>query len=368
VLLVPRRGGPCSLWKPCLYAPCAWMFPKIDLKRPHQGKILDHWASFRDDRTVAALTLGRRLERAVTFTTLDAMLAVAPTAGRCDTIGEADSKAAPDAKASRKTRRAARSERRGGGDPRNLCSGRNPKGLNYYIPRRRESRFGTSSGSTPAAHRAPPRHSVLQCGVAAQHLEAFLADHRPSLREAERLWVGKDPTGAAPSGYTCPSGLIEEAQRLEASRVLSHDSVVALAKKWRCLSGKWLLFVPEWRVDDLFAVVARRLREGSMACCTDVIVSPPGSYGTDAHRFMLSAHCPDFTDRHHTVATGKSLRAAAREGLRAPAGTWGELCDDPFAAPGKKVSLVFKPDIFSHLGIHRNNPYHIKTSLYVLDL
>jgi len=33
-----------------------------------------------------------------------------------------------------------------------------------------------------------------------------------------------------------------------------------------------------------------------------------------------------------------------------------------------QVSLVFKPDVFSRLSLHKNNPYGIKTTLFVLDL
>lgn len=98
------------------------------------------------------------------------------------------------------------------------------------------------------------------------------------------------------------------------------------------------------------------------------------------------------------MSLGKSLRAAARHGLRCYQGDWGELLDDPFAARAKKaqaaacffdlpmvsgclgpgfgsqvdvavqVSLVFKPDVFSRLSLHKNNPYGIKTTLHVLDL
>lgn len=40
------------------------------------------------------------------------------------------------------------------------------------------------------------------------------------------------------------------------------------------------------------------------------------------------------------MSLGKSLRAAARHGLRCYNGDWGELLDDPFAAPGKKARPV----------------------------
>ena len=68
------------------------------------------------------------------------------------------------------------------------------------------------------------------------------------------------------------------------------------------------------------------------------------------------------------MAAGKALRSAAREGLRSPSGDWGELKDDPFAAPGKKVSLTFKPDVFTYLNLHRANTYGIRPTVYSIDL
>lgn len=40
----------------------------------------------------------------------------------------------------------------------------------------------------------------------------------------------------------------------------------------------------------------------------------------------------------------------------------------PTVADALQVSLVFKPDVFSRLSLHKNNPYGIKTTLHVLDL
>lgn len=397
VLLLPKTKFEILFLGPRLYAPCSWMFPKTDVGQARLASSLDFWTEFRDDRTVAALALGKRLERALTFDEIEALLplmrgrstSTASTgsgASACSTQRECNErKPQEDSCTSRRARRAAKTEqRRMNNDPRNQCSGRNPKGLHYFVPRRRceattgrasvkggDAKDGHSGGSQTARKSHPPRDSVLRCQADADSLKEFLAQNLPTHRRVERLWVssaasvasGRDSVVSA-----CSSGLLSDAQRLEAESVLNHATVVDLARKWNFLTGKWLLFVPEWRVDTLFISAARRLAEGQFGNCTDIMVSPPGSYGIDPDRFMVSAHCPDFTDRQETMTVGKCLRAVAREGIRAPAGDWGELHDNPFAAKGKKVSLAFKPDVFSHLGIHRNNPYNIKVSLYTIDL
>ncbi|CAE7744819.1 unnamed protein product, partial [Symbiodinium pilosum] len=221
----------------------------------------------------------------------------------------------------------------------------------------------TVIGAAKAA--VKPKTAFLGCNIkVGQDLRLFLQKHRPSAREAEQLCVRREElpcTGDV-------EGLIEDACRLELGGLLSQASIVQLAKKWQVLTGKWLLFVPEWRVDELFELAANRLHEGDMPSCSHIVVSPPGTYGTDPAKYMLSAHTPDFTDQQSVMSLGKSLRAAARNGLRCVAGDWGELRDDPFAAPGKKVSLVFKPDVFTRLNMHKKNAYGIKTTLHVLDL
>mmetsp|Transcript_7332 Transcript_7332/g.10742 ORF Transcript_7332/g.10742 Transcript_7332/m.10742 type:complete len:92 (+) Transcript_7332:37-312(+) len=90
--------------------------------------------------------------------------------------------------------------------------------------------------------------------------------------------------------------------------------------------------------------------------------------GTDEDRFMLSAHCRDFTAGKQVMSVGRAFRATARVGLRTRSGNWDEPQDDPFATTGKKVSLIFKPDVFSYLGIHRGNSHNIKPSMYMIDL
>ena len=204
-----------------------------------------------------------------------------------------------------------------------------------------------------------PKQQVFTC-EAAEGLEAFLEQHRPTAREAEQLCVWRG--AQAHHEEEAIEGLCDDAARLEWSGALSQASVLQLAKKWQVLNGKWFLQVPEWRIDELFSLAARRLKEGHL-CCSQLVVHTPID-----QRFMLSAHAVDFTDRQAIMTLGKSLRAAARHGLRSCAGDWGELLDDPFAGKGKKVSLVFKPEVFSKLNLHKNNPLGIKTSLYSLDL
>merc|ERR1711990_359787 len=81
--------------------------------------------------------------------------------------------------------------------------------------------------------------------MSAEGLEAFLDEHRPTMHEAEKLWVCcRQRLDEAFTG--CPHGLLEDAQRLEKCGIFSQTTVVDLARKWHCLSGKWLIFVPPW--------------------------------------------------------------------------------------------------------------------------
>ncbi|CAE7776648.1 unnamed protein product, partial [Symbiodinium microadriaticum] len=367
---LPPESSRLTCWAVNLFAPCAWMLSKGSSWLEQ----LDHQAAFRHESAAAALAaslgkaskrsgarlwqrhdevLGRQLERAVIFSGLEKLAEVTKSAQLM---------AATPAAGSRRRKGAAKAKK--WAEPRDLLSGRNPNGLNLYIPRRKLSDVDKSLlGAAKAA--AKPKVPFLGCNIrVGQDLCSFLRLHRPSARAAEQLCVRREDL---PLGGDV-EGLIEDACRLERSGSLSQASVVQLARKWQVLTGKWLLFVPEWRVDDLFESAATRLKDGDLPSCSHIVVSPPGAYGTDPTKYMFSAHTPDFTDAQSVMALGKSLRAAARSGLRSPAGDWGELRDDPFAAPGKKASLVFKPDVFTRLNLHKKNAYGIKTTLHVLDL
>jgi len=330
-------------WSMSLFAPCAWMLPK----RACGLEELDHHAYFRQDSTAAALVLGKQLERAVSFPDLECLVKVTKPAQQAP--------APPTTSGRRK-----RVQKEKYAEPRDFRSGRNPKGLNLYIPRRKSGDFGSSArpGGEPAVR---PKCQVLTC-EATGDLDAFLQQHRPTVREAEQICVWRG--GENLCNAQDLQGLLDDGARLEKTGSLSQATVVQLAKKWKILTGKWLLSVPDWRIDELFALASQRVREGQLKCFQLVVHTPM----SDQKRFMISAHAPDFTDQKSVMSLGKSLRAAARHGLRCPSGDWGELLDDPFAAPEKKVSLVFKPDVFSRLSLHKNNPYGIKTTLFVLDL
>eukprot|EP00438_Fugacium_kawagutii_P028308 Skav219883 [mRNA] locus=scaffold777:416045:419923:- [translate_table: standard] len=308
---------------------------------------LDHHAYFRQESqhprnpksTAAALVLGKQVERAVDFSDLECLVkavtkvaqniatAPAPAPGR---RRRAPKEKYAEPREPRHSWDALASTHGPGHIAKDFRSGRNPKGLNLYIPRRKSSDL-TSLGRLICAagirlfflFLSPSLFSttVLTC-EATGDLEAFMQQHRPTGREAEQIcvWSGGEST-CDPEDL---QGLLEDGARLEKTGSLSQATVVQLAKKWQILTGKWLLFVPEWRID--------------------------------------------VPHLESVMSLGKSLRAAARHGLRCYNGDWGELLDDPFAAPGKKVSLVFKPDVFSRLSLHKNNPYGIKTTLHVLDL
>lgn len=251
--------------------------------------------------------------------------------------------------------------------PQDMRSGRNPNGLNVFIPRRKLSDINPQYSKAKTSQLTCTRAPWLSHETGLQGLDEFLRKHQPSKCEVQQLCIESVCKTVSEDAVNF-SGLLRDAARLEKSSSLSQTSVVELAKKWSYLSGKWLLFVPEWRIDELFSQAGKKLVEGGLGVCSQLIVSPPGSYGTDPSHYMFSAHCPDFTDTQAVMTVGKCFRSLARAGLRSPAGDWGELKDNPFASDRRKVRLVFKPNIFMRLNLQKNNPFGIKTTVYSLDL
>lgn len=347
VLLCRQAGSQLLVWQPRLFAPCAWMLPKQP-KKLHQ---LDFGAEFKNSCTVVALTLGTQLERPGDFGLVERLLQLVRR--------EVPAEAASGPKSQSASRKGAKKSHRG--EPRNRCSGRNPRGLNLFVPRRKASEV--------CQKEVAKRDSLLACATDVAGFLDFLATYRPTRRDAEQLLIrSPEPVTLEDGPAFDAEGLLADVARFERTGPLNQALVLELAKKWHCLSGKWLLFVPEWCIDQLWDTAAMRLASGRLTGCTQLIVSPPGAYRTDADRYMLSAHCADFTNVKEVMGVGKSLRASAREGLRGPAGDWGELHDDPFSEPKKRPVLVFKPDVFTKLSLHRNNRFGMKISLYSLDL
>jgi len=142
--------------------------------------------------------------------------------------------------------------------------------------------------------------------------------------------------------------LIADWERLtqDPSAKITYNTIMQLAKKHKLLGGKWLCSFEAPGVDDTWVYLASAVAatDNPMPCLA-VKVTPHNdtegvnSFGRRSH--MCSVYTEDFTDMDNVFAVEKCLRAV----------------------PIKK-DLTYKPDIFTALGIYRNNKYNLKPVIY----
>jgi len=190
-------------------------------------------------------------------------------------------------------------------------------------------------------------------------LTAWLRQNKPSvLKRSDKIGyiavISKRCTNMTEKKFTMTSEDLEEIyseliadwERLthDPSAKITYDTIMQLAKKHNILGGKWLCSF-DYGVDDLWSYLALALAatENPMPCLAAKITpfndTGANNFGRKSH--MCSVYTEDFTDMDNVFAIEKCLRAV----------------------PIKK-DLTYKPDIFTALGIYRNNKYYLKPVIY----
>ncbi|XP_012716918.2 UPF0696 protein C11orf68 homolog [Fundulus heteroclitus] len=134
------------------------------------------------------------------------------------------------------------------------------------------------------------------------------------------------------------AGLQESWEQLLASgRPVSFQTVRELALNHGVLSGKWLMHLDSgFKVDHAWECVARATLEGKIS---SVKVSPynPKTEG----RQVICVYNQNFTDEGDVVRLDSVIRAT-----------------------GVKCPLSYKPDVYTYLGIYRNNRWKLCPTIY----
>ncbi|KAM4564117.1 UPF0696 protein C11orf68 homolog [Fundulus diaphanus] len=140
------------------------------------------------------------------------------------------------------------------------------------------------------------------------------------------------------SGTGDVAGLQESwEQLLASSRPVSFQTVRELALNHGVLSGKWLMHLDSgFKVDHAWECVARATLEGKISV---VKVSPynPKTEG----RQVICVYNQNFTDEGDVVRLDSVIRAT-----------------------GVKCPLSYKPDVYTYLGIYRNNRWKLCPTIY----
>ncbi|XP_036404485.1 UPF0696 protein C11orf68 homolog [Megalops cyprinoides] len=176
--------------------------------------------------------------------------------------------------------------------------------------------------------------------------EGWLESNRPSLVSR----YGDEEGGSGPVGWIAvvgpdhfPStgdvaGLQEGWERLLASgRPVSFQTVKELALNHGVLTGKWLMHLDTgFKVDHAWASVAHAVLDGKISLAK---VSPRDPKPDSKH--VICAYNQSFTEEDQVMRLDAVIRAA-----------------------GVKCPLSYKPDVYTYLGIYRNNRWKLCPTIY----
>lgn len=130
---------------------------------------------------------------------------------------------------------------------------------------------------------------------------------------------------------------------LDSGRSVSFHTIRELALNHSVLCGKWLMHLDTgFKVDHAWESLARAALDGRIDSAK---VSPRDPRGDSRH--IICVYNQNFTDEEQVVRLDEVIRAA-----------------------GVKCVLQYKPDVYSYLGIYRNNRWKICPTIYesVFDL
>ncbi|XP_029381965.1 UPF0696 protein C11orf68 homolog [Echeneis naucrates] len=176
--------------------------------------------------------------------------------------------------------------------------------------------------------------------------DGWLESNRPS--QVQRY--GNKDRGLSSVGWICVlgpnhcptgadvEGLQESWEKLLASsRPVNFQTVKELALNHGVLSGKWLMHLDSgFKLDHAWECVARAVQEGKVCSAK---VSPYDPKGED--RQVICVYNKNFTDESDVVRLDSVIRAT-----------------------GVKCPLSYKPDVYTYLGIYRNNRFKLCPTIY----
>lgn len=124
---------------------------------------------------------------------------------------------------------------------------------------------------------------------------------------------------------------------LESGHSISFHSIRELALNHSVLNGKWLMHLHTgFKVDRAWESIARAVLDGKIDSAKVSTVDPHSD-----SRHVICVYNRNFTDEEQLVRLDSAIRAA-----------------------GVKCVMYYKPDVYTHLGIYRNNRWKICPTIY----
>lgn len=150
-------------------------------------------------------------------------------------------------------------------------------------------------------------------------------------------WIAVYGTTHCPSNGDV-SGLQESWEKLLSSgRAVTFQTVKELALNHNVLTGKWLMHLDSgFKVDHAWECIAKAILDGKISVAK---VSPrePSSDG----KHVICVYNENFADEEQVMQLDAAIRAT-----------------------GVKCPLSYKPDVYTYLGIYRNNRWKLCPTIY----
>ena len=119
------------------------------------------------------------------------------------------------------------------------------------------------------------------------------------------------------------------------------DTINDIATKHGVTGGKWLCHVPREAVDKYFSKLCLAMFSGGLGPRVYMIKVSPACEDGGRGEHVICVYNPDYTDVAQVMRVENLMRSA-----------------------GIVSDLLYKPDIFSALGIYRNNKWGFRASIY----
>jgi hypothetical protein len=225
--------------------------------------------------------------------------------------------------------------------------------------------------SVPCLH---PSHVFEQIISGPERAVVYTCDHEYAGDESFRVFLDAIPpskTSCQDAAWIhCSHGELHYTSMEEEKRIMcaldEWDRVVSLATKskskvkaqdvdkvatkYMLKHGKWMIFPSSDKVDAVWSALSQSLCNRELGSCTEIKVSTRSP--TD-EKHVLLAYTEDYSDEDDVQSIARAIQRVLKEAGVGP-------LDD--------ARMLYKPDIYTHLGVYSKNPFHLKPTIYTLSL
>jgi hypothetical protein len=168
-------------------------------------------------------------------------------------------------------------------------------------------------------------------------LDHFLQTSAPSRTPATRCaWIAvRNPNATEMPGGDV-HGVVAAFQQMPDAQK-SQETLDILAHTYGVLCGKWMLFIKQENIDEVWAKIARAVVAGELG--PSAKVSPYGAQQNGCH--LICVYTDNFTDEMDVLRVRQKLYDLEFNG-----------------------KLNYKPDLYTYCDIYSKNPWKIQASRY----